>query len=310
MRILGVAIVAIVAGGLTLVSGMEAKAQREERWRRRVVVTGLERPTGIARDGNELYITQLPTPGVAGSAGGRNLVSRIDRRGRVADLVVGEPEPTNLSVDLLGTVRWTCRSAGVIVELLSDDGDVEVLRAGLRQPTGIATCLFGFDVYFTELPTPGVPGSAGGMNTVRVFNPDHDDEPELVDLGDPEPTDLAVDLDGTVYWTCSSAGVIVMFRDGVESVILAGLERPTGLAIDLEGNLYWTELPTPGVPGAKGGRNAVKTLDEQTGRVTVIAQGDPEPADVTVDLWGDTVSWTDSTLGAVFSAKRVGRGRR
>jgi hypothetical protein len=30
-----------------------------------------------------------------------------------------------------------------------------------------------------------------------------------VDEGDPEPTDVAVAKNGSVYWTCTSAGVIV-----------------------------------------------------------------------------------------------------
>jgi hypothetical protein len=30
--------------------------------------------------------------------------------------------------------------------------------------------------------------------------------------GDPEPTDLAVARNGNVYWTCTSAGVIVEAR--------------------------------------------------------------------------------------------------
>ena len=33
-----------------------------------------------------------------------------------------------------------------------------------------------------------------------------------VNKGDPEPTDVAVSDDGGVYWTCTSAGVIVEAR--------------------------------------------------------------------------------------------------
>ncbi len=44
-----------------------------------VVARGLDRPTGIAIQGSdELYFTELPTPGVPGPAGGRNRVSRLD----------------------------------------------------------------------------------------------------------------------------------------------------------------------------------------------------------------------------------------
>jgi hypothetical protein len=31
----------------------------------------------------------------------------------------------------------------------------------------------------------------------------------IVNFGDPEPTDVAVGRNGHIYWTCSSAGVIV-----------------------------------------------------------------------------------------------------
>ena len=31
----------------------------------------------------------------------------------------------------------------------------------------------------------------------------------LIHAGDPEPTDVAVARNGTLYWTCTSAGVIV-----------------------------------------------------------------------------------------------------
>ena len=33
-----------------------------------------------------------------------------------------------------------------------------------------------------------------------------------INAGDPEPTDVAVSRDGSVYWTCTSAGVIVEAR--------------------------------------------------------------------------------------------------
>ncbi len=34
-------------------------------------------------------------------------------------------------------------------------------------------------------------------------------ERRIVNEGDPEPTDVAVARHGSVYWTCTSAGVIV-----------------------------------------------------------------------------------------------------
>jgi hypothetical protein len=37
-------------------------------------------------------------------------------------------------------------------------------------------------------------------------------EVTLLHAGDPEPTDVAVARNGNVYWTCTSAGVIVEAR--------------------------------------------------------------------------------------------------
>jgi hypothetical protein len=37
-------------------------------------------------------------------------------------------------------------------------------------------------------------------------------ELNVVDFGDPEPRDVTVALNGNVFWTCSSAGVIVEAR--------------------------------------------------------------------------------------------------
>lgn len=34
----------------------------------------------------------------------------------------------------------------------------------------------------------------------------------LVNSGDPEPTDVAVSRSGNIYWTCTSAGVILEAR--------------------------------------------------------------------------------------------------
>jgi len=105
----------------------------------RVVVRDLERPTGIVAQGSGvLYITQLPTPGMGGMAGGRNTVDKINLyAGRITNLTTGEPEPTNLALDRHGNLYWTCKSAGVILER-SRRGEVSVFLRDLTQPSGIA----------------------------------------------------------------------------------------------------------------------------------------------------------------------------
>ncbi len=64
---------------------------------------------------------------------------------------------------------------------------------------------------FTEVPTPGVAGSQGGKNRVRAMNL-RTGAVRSINEGDPDPTDVAVARNGNIYWTCTSAGVIVEAR--------------------------------------------------------------------------------------------------
>jgi DNA-binding beta-propeller fold protein YncE len=84
-----------------------------------LVVSGLEDPIGIALDhqGRHLYFTEVPTPGMAGSQGGRNRVSVLDlQTGELQIVDEGDPEPRDVTVAPNGRAYWTCTSAGVIVE--------------------------------------------------------------------------------------------------------------------------------------------------------------------------------------------------
>jgi DNA-binding beta-propeller fold protein YncE len=170
-------------------------------------LTGLRQPSGISVDRQEnVYFTQLPTPGVSGMMGGMNTVNVSD--GVTIDvLTMGEPEPTDIVVGKDGEAYWTCKSAGVILERDSN-GVVSVLLSGLNKPVGIALDHKGENLYFTEVPTPGVSGFMGGSNQVLEYN-FLSGEKTVVDFGDPEPTDIAVTPNGNLYWTCTSAGVIV-----------------------------------------------------------------------------------------------------
>ena len=267
----------------------------------RVVASGLTRPTGIVAGGNRtLYITQLPTPGVPGPAGGINTVDMIKLgSGKKINLATGEPEPTNLALDKHGQLYWTCKSAGVILER-SRKGDISVFLRGLAKPTGIAVDRHG-DVYFTQVPTPGVNGMNGGTNTVNVSD---GHEIAVLTRGEPEPTDIAVSRNGTAYWTCKSAGVILCRTpDGVVTRILKDLKKPTGIALDQRrGLLYFTQVPTPGVSGRNGGLNKVSVFDLETGELEQVDEGDPEPTDITVAPNG-SVFWTCSSAGVIVQAR-------
>ena len=121
----------------------------------------------------------------------------------------GEPEPVDVVVSRDGTLYWTCRTAGVILQRRG--GKTSVLLDGLQSPTGIALDRKGGELYFTEVPTPGVAGKDGGRNRVSVLDLRRG-RVRVINAGDPEPTDIAVAPNGRVYWTCTSAGVIVEAR--------------------------------------------------------------------------------------------------
>jgi hypothetical protein len=280
--------------------GLSGFAAADE-YKTKVVAKNLKRPTGIAVTlSGQVYFTELPTPGVGGGDGGKNTVNVLSpRNGKIRNLTTGEPEPTNLATSFFGDVYWTCKSAGVILTLEAGAG--KLVANNLDKPSGMAAYPLGFALFYTEVPTPGVNGANGGKNTVNAFLEGLGLSFEL-DAGDPQPTDVAVDLSGNVYWTCTSAGVIVKLSGGKTEVIARDLDKPYGIATDYLGNLYFTEVPTPGVSGAKGGRNKVSKLKLSTGSITVIDEGDPDPIDVTAHPDG-TVYWTCRSAGVIVEAK-------
>jgi len=171
----------------------------------RVIASGLNRPTGIVAGDEELYFTEVPNPATPNAGNG---VKRLDLDdGTVTVVNTGEPEPVNLAMDRHGQIYWTCKTAGVILER-NKHGEIGVLLDGLNHPVGIALNRQGDRLYWTEVPTPGVGGASGGQNKVWELNL-RTMKKTLVDAGDPEPTDIAVGHDGDIYWTCTSAGVIV-----------------------------------------------------------------------------------------------------
>lgn len=170
--------------------------------------TNLNRPSGITVfRRNTVVYTEVPTPGVPGSKGGTNTVSVI-HGGHKFVISKGEPEPVDVVVSRSGDLYWTCRTAGVILRRSMATGAITPLLTGLASPTGIAIDHKGETLVFTEVPTPGVPGTQGGKNRVRAMNL-RTGAVRSINEGDPEPTDVAVARNGSIYWTCTSAGVIV-----------------------------------------------------------------------------------------------------
>ena len=266
-----------------------------------VIAQNLPAPTGIAVRGQgpntTIYWTEVPNPGVPMM---NNAVRKMNLHTGVQTLLhMGEPDPQNIALDKFGNVFWTCRSAGVILRQSADGMTTGPILENLLRPTGISVDLHG-NVYFTQVPTPGVPGNMGGMNTTNVFD---GKTIHTLTFGEPEPTDIVVDRQGTAYWTCKSAGVILKrTRNGVVSLVLDNLSEPTGIALDkTQRYLVFTEVPTPGVPGSMGGLNAVWKYDLKRGALTLVADGDPEPTDVAVGM-NDHVYWTCTSAGVIVEA--------
>ncbi len=268
----------------------------------RVVFSGLNQPTGIVADTHRtLYITQLPTPGISGVNGGSNTVDKIvlGKKPGLTNVTTGEPEPTNLALSRKGELYWTCKSAGVILER-NRRGEVALFLGDLDQPSGIALDRWGL-VYFTQIPTPGLPGTMGGSNNVAVTD---GETIEILSMGEPEPSDIAVDRHGNAYWTCKTAGVILT-RDcnGEITLLLNDLRSPTGIALDqARGLLYFTEVPTPGVAGSQGGENRVSVLNLRRMKLETVDEGDPQPTDIAVAPNG-RVFWTCTSAGVIVEAR-------
>jgi sugar lactone lactonase YvrE len=270
----------------------------------RVVAAGLSSPTGIAvRGSGTVYFTEIPNPGVAGAGNGVRVLN-LDS-GAVRSVSDGEPEPVNLALAPNGTLYWTCKSAGVILER-RPNGHLGLFLQGLTEPNGIGADDRG-NIFFTMLPTPGVKGSDGGTNTVNVSDGVNT---TVLTTGEPEPTDIVVAPNGDAYWTCKSAGVILRRSPaGVVSLLLSNLDHPVGIALDHQGRkLYWTQVPTPGIAGSQGGSNSVEELDLVSMARSTVNFGDPEPTDVAVARNGN-VFWTCTSAGVIVEAERVG-GRR
>ena len=267
-----------------------------------VVVKNLHRPTGIVIRGNKtIYFSEVPTPGVNGPSGGSNSVSQLNLGNKkIKVLHVGEPEPVNLAFGGDGSLYWTCKTAGVILEQ-DRDGVTSVFLKGLKKPSGIAVDRDG-TVFFTQIPTPGVNGANGGSNSVSMTDGTNT---AVLHIGEPEPTDITVARNGDLYWTCKTAGVILeQTAAGVTTVLAKQLNKPVGIIVDRQNrHLYFTEVPTPGLSGANGGSNKIWEIDLKTGVKTLVHSGDPEPTDITVARNGN-LYWTCSSAGVIVEAAR------
>ncbi len=290
---------ALTTLAIALAAGSTAATCLATDFTAKVAVTDLESPTAIAYTGRGSWvaISEIPTPGVFGDDGGMNRVSLLDvATGDMKELSFGEPLPLNIALDRQReNLYWTCNTAGVIFRR-DNMGNKELYLEGLNHPSGITTA--GPYIIFTEIGDPGTPSK---MNTVMAY--DGDTLMELTN-GEPAPTDIVYADDGSLYWTCKTAGVILrMAPDGTKTHLLDGLNAPVGLAIDKVGHLYFTEVPTPGVSGKDGGKNKVWRYDLNDQSLDLVNDGDPEPTDIAVTPSGSHIFWTCTSAGVVVVAQ-------
>jgi DNA-binding beta-propeller fold protein YncE len=176
-----------------------------------ILAWGLEQPYGLTLDatGENLYFTEVPTYGVPGPEGGKNKISVLNLATRTRTILNSiDPAPWNLVIAQNGDILFTCQSAGVILRQDALTQNQSMVLSGLQHPTGIALDPAGENLYYTEVPTPGVEGANGGTNAVSKYNL-QTGEITLVHAGDPYPNSLAVTPNGNIYWTCTTAGVIM-----------------------------------------------------------------------------------------------------
>jgi DNA-binding beta-propeller fold protein YncE len=147
---------------------------------------------------------------VAGADGGQNKVWQLNLTTQARTLLNDfEPAPTDIVVAKNGDLYFTCQAAGVIVHEPVDKSALERnFWTGFNQPMGIAIDPAGENLFFTEVPTPGVSGADGGSNAIKKFNL-ATATVSLVHSGDPYPNSIVVLPNGNLYWTCTSAGVII-----------------------------------------------------------------------------------------------------
>ena len=97
----------------------------------------------------------------------------------------------------------------IATPVAADSYRFSVVARNLDRPVGIA--VDGSEmVYFTEVPDPGVGGGANGVSSLDLDT----GVVTRLNSGEPEPTNLALDREGDLYWTCKSAGVILRLAEG------------------------------------------------------------------------------------------------
>ena len=254
------------------------------------VASGLARPTGLTLGGaNTLLVSQESTNPQDAS------IARVDLRTGAMRVQGADPAVhSGIAANHAGRLYWVDANRGALMTQGATDSASSILHAGGMLPaTALAVDSAG-RVYLAGTTSSG--GTAAVIVRGGAIS-------AIPDPAGPEKTTLVAAASGDLYWTSSAAGLIYhRAPDGSGSVLVSGLQAPRGLALDAAENLlYFTEVPTPGVAGASGGKNSVNALDLTSMNRTVIHSGDPQPSAVAVAPNGN-VYWTSTSRGVIMAA--------
>lgn len=254
------------------------------------VASGLARPTGLALGGaNTLIVSQESTNPLDAS------IARVDLRTGALRVQGADPAVrSGIAANHAGRIYWVDANRGALMTQGTTESAPSVLHAGGMLPATALAVDSADRVYLAGTTSSG--GTAAVIVRGGAIS-------AIPDPSGPEKTTLVAAASGDLYWTSQAAGLIYhRGPDGSGSVLLSGLKAPRGLALDASENLlYFTEVPTPGVAGASGGKNTVNALDLTSMTRTVIHSGDPQPSAVAVAPNGN-VYWTSTSRGVIMAA--------
>ncbi|MBI4914531.1 MAG: CHRD domain-containing protein [Acidobacteria bacterium] len=139
-----------------------------------IVLAGLDRPQGLALDEarDRLYFTEVPTPGLTGSGGGRNTVNALNLATRERTVLHrGDSEPADVAVSPSGRVFWTSTRTGQVFEASAEDDDEDDGKVELEaRLTG-------------EQEVPPVESEASGRVKLKLIAREEDDDDDDVSAG-------------------------------------------------------------------------------------------------------------------------------
>jgi sugar lactone lactonase YvrE len=231
----------------------------------RVILTGLDRPYGIAVENGWVFWTQ--SHGNPGGVSGA--VYAFDGQTKRA-LSTTESSPAEIVVGAQD-LYWVNREGGSVRRVARGGGTPTTLASGLDHPNGIA--LDASFVYFSEWGSQGsvgigkVPIAGGAVVSLAATHGG--------------VTALAIDAD-SVYWTTMDGDVVRLSKKGGAPEKLATRQGDAGcLAVDAA-SVYWCDNT----------KHAILRRDKRTGAVERV--GEPPSSIDAIALDATSLCWVDT----------------